>query len=516
MSIGTLTVLFTDLVRSTELLAELGDVAGTELLVDHLTRLREVVYAHEGKEVKPTGDGLMVVFHSALKAVECAVAMQQRIRWDNDEIQMPIGLRIGIDAGEAEARGGDYYGTWVVAAKRLCDAAEGGQILVSPVVRSLSGSLASNRFRELSSMRLKGVTAPVAPSEVLWEPVADLPPTSDAKILAVDDQKANLLLVEQLLERSGFPNVKGTSDAREALPLFLEFRPDLVLLDLQMPHVDGYEVLEQIQAHIPGDDYLPVLILTADISAEAKKRCLAMGAKDFLTKPFDQTEILLRIKNLLETRSLHLAARAENRRLELRSSDRNEELERAEAEAWERLARTADLRETAAGQHARGVGDLAHEIALASGSSAAEADLLGRAARLHDIGKVGVSDAILSKPGPLSEDERRSVKAHTVIGAELLSGGTSRLLSLAEEIALTHHERWDGSGYAGLKEESIPMSGRITAIAEVLDTLLHERPYKKAWPEEEALAEIHAGRGTLFDPHLVSSFLSYREEALGG
>ncbi|MEA2460408.1 MAG: cyclic di-GMP phosphodiesterase [Actinomycetota bacterium] len=508
MAVGTLTVLFTDLVSSTEMLGALGDVAGEQVLVEHLSRLREVLVAHEGKEVKPTGDGLMVAFNTAGKALECAVAMQQRIRWDNEnERDVPIGLRIGLHAGEAELRDGDYYGTWVVVAKRLCDAAGAGQILASSLVHGLGSSRSELRFRGLDPVRLKGVAEPVVPYEVLWEPITELPPASTAKILVVEDQETNLLLLEQLLVRNGFPNVKLTADSRQALPLFLSFQPDLVLLDLQMPHLDGFAVLEQLQSRIRPDVYLPVLILTADISPDARTRALAMGARDFLTKPFDPTEVLLRIKNLLETRALHLELQNQNEALEGRVHERTGSLEDAQNEILDRLALAAGYRDDSSGDHGRGVGELAAALAKAAGVPLTDADLYRRAAALHDVGKLAIPDAILLKPGPLTEEERAVVKEHTTIGSRILSGGSFPLLLLAEEIALTHHERWDGSGYAGLAGEAIPLAGRIVAIAEVFDTLIHARPYKDAWPRAEAVAEIEAQKGRQFDPSLVDSFL---------
>ena len=508
MSIGTLTVLFTDLVASTELLGTLGDSAGEELLVDHLSRLREVVVAHEGKEVKPTGDGLMVAFTSAVKAVECAVAMQQRIHWENEnERDFPIQLRVGLHAGEAEMRDGDYYGTWVVIAKRLCDSADGGQILASKLVQGLSGSRAGYDFRNAGSMDLKGVDEDVDAVEVAWEPVDELPPANEARVLIVDDQPTNLLLLEQLLQRSGFPNVKGTTDARQALPLFLSFGPDLVLLDLHMPHLDGFTILEQMESRVGQDEYLPIVILTADISPDVRTRALAMGARDFLTKPFDPSEVLLRVRNLLETRSLHMQLRGQNEELEDRVRDRTKMIESAQTEILDRLALAAGYRDDSSGEHARGVGELSAAIARASGLPIVDAELYRRAAALHDVGKLALPDSILLKPGPLTEEEREIVKTHTTVGTRILSGGSFPLLRLAEEIALTHHERWDGSGYAGLAGDAIPLAGRIVAIAEVFDTLVHERPYKEAWSRRDAVEEIRSQSGVGFDPGLVDAFL---------
>jgi putative two-component system response regulator len=232
-----------------------------------------------------------------------------------------------------------------------------------------------------------------------------------------------------------------------------------------------------------------------------------MGARDFLTKPFDPSEVLLRVKNLLETRALHLELRGHNEALEERVRDRTKMLEGAQAEILDRLAIAANYRDDTSGEHSRGVGELSAAIARAAGLSVSDAELYRRAAALHDVGKLALPDSILLKPGPLTEEEYEIVKTHTTVGTRILSGGSFPLLRLAEEIALTHHERWDGSGYAGLAGDGIPLAGRIVAIAEVFDTLIHDRPYKAAWPRAEAVEEIRSGSGVRYDPGLVDAFM---------
>lgn len=329
-----------------------------------------------------------------------------------------------------------------------------------------------------------------------------------ARILIVDDQEANVSLLKAILSRAGYSSVASTTDPREVLALCVEFEPDLILLDLHMPHLDGFEVMQQLGPHIIEQGYLPTVMLTADITPEAKQQALSRGARDFLTKPFDATEVMLRIRNLLETRFLHLELKGQNRILEEKVRERTQEVEGARNEILERLALAAEYRDDDTGQHIHRVGDMSANLADLLGSSEAEVELIKRTAPLHDVGKIGVSDAVLLKPGKLTAEEFEHVKKHTIIGAGILSGGRHALLRMSEQIALTHHERWDGTGYpGGLTGEAIPRAGRIVAVADVFDALTHERPYKKAWPADEAVAEIVSQRARHFDPEVVDVFV---------
>jgi putative nucleotidyltransferase with HDIG domain len=247
--------------------------------------------------------------------------------------------------------------------------------------------------------------------------------------------------------------------------------------------------------------------LTADITPEAKRRALTEGALDFLTKPFDATEVLLRIKNLLQTRLLHLQLREQNEVLDEKVRERTADLEATQVEILERLALAAEYRDDDTGEHTKRVGETTARIAEALDWSQAEVELIRRAAPLHDVGKIAIPDSILLKPGKLTPEEFERMKTHTSLGAQMLSGGEFPLLQLAEQIALTHHERWDGTGYIGLREESIPMAGRIVTVADVFDALTSERPYKKAWPVSEAIEEIQRQSGHQFDPRIVEVFL---------
>ena len=332
-------------------------------------------------------------------------------------------------------------------------------------------------------------------------------PFATSRILIVDDQPSNVMLLEGILEEEDFTSYRSITDSQEVLPVFIEYIPDLILLDLQMPYLDGFAVMKQLRACIAPVDFLPILVLTADITPEAKRRALAEGALDFLTKPFDATEVVLRLKNLLRTRALHLQLQGQNQLLDQKVRERTAELEETQIEILERLALAGEYRDDETGEHTKRVGESSARIAEAMGWSLTEVELIRRAAQLHDVGKIAIHDSILLKPGKLTQEEFEQMKTHTTLGAQMLSGGRFPLLRLAEQIALTHHERWGGTGYLGLREEAIPLAGRIVAVADVFDALTSDRPYKKAWPVSEAVEEIKYQSGRQFDPRVVEAFL---------
>ncbi len=280
-----------------------------------------------------------------------------------------------------------------------------------------------------------------------------------------------------------------------------------------MPHMNGLEVMDQLN-QIMEASYMPIVMLTGDLTPEARREALSHGAKDFINKPFNPDEILLRIRTLLETRFLYLQIQSQNQMLEAKVRDRTRELEAAQIEIIERLAKAAEFRDDTTGQHTERVGEMAARLGRELGLSDAQVSLIRRAAPLHDVGKIGIPDSILLKLGKLTAAEFELVKTHTAIGARILSGSRFALLRLAEEIAFSHHERWDGSGYAGLAGEQIPLAGRIVAVADVFDALTQKRPYKPAWPLEEAIAEIERQRGMQFDPNVVEAFLRVVQQQL--
>jgi putative two-component system response regulator len=335
-----------------------------------------------------------------------------------------------------------------------------------------------------------------------------------ARILAVDDQPQNITLLERLLANAGYAHVQTTTDPAEGVRLVDTTQPDIVLLDLHMPGMDGFDVLRAIAPRISADTYLPVIVITADADTHLKKKALSMGAKDFVQKPFDATEVVLRIRNLLEARFLYKALEEQNNILEDRVRTRTLELEEAQLEILQRLSRAAEFRDDDTMQHTERVGRTSAALAQELGLSDETVALLRLAAPLHDLGKVAVPDSILLKGGRLSDDEFEVVKTHTAIGARLLSGSTHPLLQMAEDIARTHHEQWDGSGYLeGLCARDIPLVSRIVAVADVFDALTHARAYKKSWPLNEVLEEMRRQRGTQFDPDVVDALLRIVERA---
>jgi putative two-component system response regulator len=345
-------------------------------------------------------------------------------------------------------------------------------------------------------------------TEIEWEPGGFVEAlASEARILVVDDEPANVRLLDLMLARAGYREVVTTTDSRRVVELFRADAPDLVLLDLHMPHIDGLAVLAQLAELVPDGEYLPILVLTADVTEEARERALSSGAHDFLTKPLQRTEVLLRIRNLLATRILHRKLRRHNEELHERVLERTRELEEARIEVLDRLMLAAEYRDDETGQHTRRVGESAARIAAALGLPAAEAELIRRAAPLHDVGKIAIPDEILLKPGPLTAEELVVMRTHTTAGAKMLAGGRSELLRLAEKVALSHHERWDGRGYPhGLSGESIPLAARIVALADFHDALTHARPYRPAWESARVRAEITREAGAHFDPEVVRAF----------
>lgn len=337
---------------------------------------------------------------------------------------------------------------------------------------------------------------------------------SDASIVILDDQPANVHLLAYTLQRHGYPAIVAYHDPRLFLADAVRMRPDALLLDLHMPYLNGLEVLHHLQRLWADLPFLPVIVLTADVTNAARRQALEHGARDFLSKPFDMVEVVLRVRNVIEMGRLYRALQRHNQELELRVQERTHALEAAQIELLERLARAAEYRDDATGEHTRRVGALTAAIATALGLPAEDVELLRRAAPLHDIGKIGIADALLLKPGALTAEEFELVKKHTLIGADILGQSSFPLLQIAAEIALSHHERWDGSGYPrGLAGSAIPLAGRIVAVADVFDALTHERPYKSAWSEAQALAEIERQRGRQFDPAVVDAFVRARADA---
>ncbi len=306
------------------------------------------------------------------------------------------------------------------------------------------------------------------------------------RILVIEDADSAALLC-RVLGAAGYERVLTASPG--------EARAEGVDLVVYDPSLDAFALLERV-----APTGVPVLVVTADAGPVFKRRALGLGAKDFVLKPVDNVELLLRVGNLLHTRRLQKG-------LEDQVRARTADLEVARRETLERLASAAEYRDEDTNEHTKRVGRTAALLARQMGLAAETVEHLRCAAPLHDVGKIGLPDQMWLKPGALSDAERRVLQQHTIIGARILGGSSSPVLRLAEQIAETHHERWDGEGYPRrLAGDAIPLAGRITAVADVFDVLAHPRPHKLAWPLEQAVAEIDAQAGRQFDPEVVAAF----------
>jgi putative two-component system response regulator len=278
---------------------------------------------------------------------------------------------------------------------------------------------------------------------------------------------------------------------------------------------DGFEVMDRLKPLIGKRTFFPILVLTNNKTMASEHKALGQRAQDFLTKPFAPAEVLLRVKNLLETQTLHHLLENQNQLLVERIRDRTRDLEEARVETVERLALVAEFRDDETGQHTQRVGQRSAILAKALDFTGDQVELIRYAATLHDVGKIATADAILFKPGKLTADEFQTMTTHTTTGADILGHSKSTLMQLAAQIALSHHECWDGTGYPlGRRGNEIPLSGRIVSVVDVYDALTHKRPYKKAWPAVDALAEIQRLSGSKFDPHVVAVFIEMMEGVL--
>lgn len=337
---------------------------------------------------------------------------------------------------------------------------------------------------------------------------------TSAHILIVDDEPANLKLLEKMLNRQGYGNLTLIEDPREVMQAYERGVPDIVLLDLNMPHLDGFAVLELLKEKF-GTTLPPVLVLTAQQGHGHRLRALENGARDYLTKPFDRAELLARVRNLIEAQLFQKYMRDQNETLEQMVRERTRELRHTRLQIVRRLGRAAEFRDNETGFHILRMSHISVLLARAQGWDDDQCELLLHASPMHDVGKIGIPDRVLLKRGKLDPEEWEIMKTHVAIGAHILDGDDSALLTLAREIALSHHEKWDGSGYPhGLVGDAIPLSGRIVALADVFDALTSERPYKRAWTVEASLEHIHDQSGKHFDPVLVRHFMQLLPQVL--
>ncbi len=327
------------------------------------------------------------------------------------------------------------------------------------------------------------------------------------KVLIIDDDPTNLILFSHLLQAVPDASPIESADPVEALAWCRDNEPDLVLVDYMMPGMDGLQFLERFRA-LPGKATVPVIMATADTDTEVRRKALRMSANDFLTKPIDKIELRARATNMLALRKsqLRLANHASWLAEEVRKA--TAEIVAREREAILRLSRAAEYRDPETGAHLLRMANYSRLLAANLGLSIAEQDLILEAAPMHDIGKVGIPDHILLKPGPLDPEEMAIMRTHARIGADILKGSASPLLQAAHLIALTHHEKYGGDGYPnGLIGDEIPLYGRIVAVADVFDALTSSRPYKPAWSIERAITFLREGAGTHFDPACIDAFL---------
>lgn len=326
------------------------------------------------------------------------------------------------------------------------------------------------------------------------------------RILIVDDAPLNISVLVGLL-KSDYKTLVAKDGEQAFTRVFAEQQPDLILLDIMMPGIDGYEVCRRLKSD-PRSKHIPIIFVSAMSETGDEEKGLALGAVDYISKPFSPPIILARIRT-------HLALALQKRELEKEVLRRTQELDTSRRELIRRLGLAAEYKDNETGLHVQRMAEYARLIALEMGVSETDADTLAAAAPMHDIGKLGIPDAILCKPGRLTPEEFETIKSHPEIGAKILDQPDSELLKVAREIALYHHEKWDGSGYPeGLSGEDIPLLARISALADVFDALVTVRPYKKPWSLEEALNLFEEQKGKHFDPNVVDAFMRVLPEIL--
>jgi putative two-component system response regulator len=325
-------------------------------------------------------------------------------------------------------------------------------------------------------------------------------------ILVADDSPQNIELLSRVLGQDY--RIKVATSGDKALKIaYSEEPPDLILLDIMMPDLSGHEVCRRIKAN-PDRRRIPIIFVTAMSTVEDESLGLSLGAVDYITKPISPPLVQARVRT-------HLALYDQSRELERMVAQRTSELVATRQQIIRRLGRAAEFKDNETGNHVVRISHICRLIAQQAGLGPEAVQLLFQTAAMHDVGKIGIPDEILLKPGPLDAEERKIVRQHPQIGADIIGRHDNELLATARTIALTHHERWDGGGYPqGLKGEQIPLFGRIVAIADVFDALMNRRPYKEAMSASQALAVMAEERGGAFDPMLLDCFFQQQFEIL--
>lgn len=340
------------------------------------------------------------------------------------------------------------------------------------------------------------------------------------KILVIDDEEMIRDMIDDMLTPLNF-EVFQACDGEDGLVKVKEISPDVVLLDVTMPRLDGFAVLKHIKES-EETKIIPVVMITALNELQTRIKAIEIGVDDFLSKPMDIMELRARVKSLVKVKAYNDHMRNYQKELEIEVAKRTKEvqlaLNKAKDASYETvfiLSRAAEYRDEDTGSHILRVSHYAAAIARKIGLDDDEVETILYGAPMHDVGKIGIPDKILMKPGKLEPEELKIMREHVTIGGLILRDSQSEFIKRGEEIALTHHEKWNGKGYPkGIKGEEIPLSGRIIAVADVFDALTTKRPYKEAFPLEKAYAIIKEGHGTDFDPDIVDAFFEIIDEIL--
>lgn len=339
-------------------------------------------------------------------------------------------------------------------------------------------------------------------------------------ILAVDDEEQNLEIMEALLSPKGY-DVRVASDGETALAMVKEIWPDVILLDVLMPRVDGFQIARRLKQD-SETRHIPVVMVTALMDVDDRIKAMEAGADDFLSKPVDKVELWARVNSLCKVKELNDHQRNYQIMLEEQVEEKTQALQNALAQVKDasmetilRLTRAAEYKDNETGAHIQRMSKYCATIARTLGWVEGEIETLLYAAPMHDIGKIGIPDKILLKPGRLEGQEMDLMRLHTSIGKAILQNSTIGFIRMAEVIAITHHEKWDGTGYPNkLRGEGVPLVGRIAALADVFDALTSKRPYKEAFSIDRSFAIIREGKGSHFDPHVVDAFFSSEKEII--